>query len=220
MTTDDLISFWSNLGPNNVHPTDDSTLLVRSGFETRLIPLPWNGPIRTARAFVAFLNPGLDDKDVPYEAENDDFCQKLRENLKGNSPYVYFDPDFLNHPGAKWARDTFGPDWPSSYADRICVIQLVAYHSSDSSAPHKLYNKLQSTAHMTNWIKETLLKRVRSGHALLVIGRGASRFDLEDEPETETFIRYRNPEYRRAHMTKNTRGGDALRRYLGLPRAG
>ncbi len=220
MTTDELISFWSDLGSNNVHPSDDPTLLAQSGFETRLIPLPWNGPIRTARAFVAFLNPGLDDMDVPYEAENDDFRRTLRENLKGNSPYVYFDPAYLNHPGAKWARDTFGPDWPSSYADRICILQLVAYHSSGSAAPHGLYKKLQSTANMTNWIKGTLLKRVRSGEALLVIGRGASRFDLEDEPETDNFIRYRNPEFRRAHMTKKTRGGDALRRFLGLPRAG
>jgi hypothetical protein len=219
MTTDELIAFWSRLGRHTVHPDDEQALLERSGFETRLLPLPWNGPIRSARAFVAFLNPGLDTKDVPYEQGNSRFCERLRENLDGRRPYVYFDPAYLNHPGATWARETFGPDWPSSYADRICVIQLVAYHSSDNAAPEKVSHRLQSTSHMKAWVKETLLQRVRSGEALLVVGRGVSRFNLDDEQETENFVRYRFPENRRAHMTKKTRGGDALRRFLGLPRS-
>lgn len=68
MTTDELIQFWTKLGAGTVHPDDTHTLGSVNGFETRLVPLPWNGPIATSRVFVAMLNPSLDPDDVGYEA--------------------------------------------------------------------------------------------------------------------------------------------------------
>jgi hypothetical protein len=178
MTTDELATFWQRLGQSTVHPDDDRRLLESGGFETRLVPLPWNGPIKSARAFIAFLNPGLDPRDVPHERSNNNFTARLRRNLGGTEPYVYFDPSYLDHPGADWARATFGPDWPSRYADRMCVIQLVAYHSPDRKGPDKVYDQLRSTLVMKAWVHRTLLPRVRSGDAALVVGRGVSKFGL------------------------------------------
>src|SRR5665213_3144544 len=218
MTTDDLVAFWSRLGNGTVHPEDDRRLLDTSGFETRLLPLPWNGQIMSAHVFVAFLNPGLDPGDVPYEQRNMQYCERLRQNLHGYDPYVYFDPSYLDHPGAAWARATFGPVWPSSYADRLCVIQLVAYHSPDGKGPDKVSDHLRSTWAMKSWVHRTLLARVRSKDAVLVVGRGVAKFGLQTATEAENFVCYRPPgnEFRRAHMTAKTRGGDALRRFLGL----
>lgn len=216
MTTDDLIAFWSRLGGGTVHPEDDRYLLQSSGFETRLVPLPWNGPIKTTNVFVALLNPGLDPSDIPYEAENRLFCDRLRKNLEGNSPYVYFEPAYADHPGKAWAYETFGHGWPSDFADRLCVLQLVAYHSPGADAPGRVAHKLRSTGLMKAWVQRTLLPRVRRGEALLVVGRGVSKFGVQDEPESEIFKRYRFPEYRRAHMTARTRGGEAIRRFLGV----
>jgi hypothetical protein len=225
MTIDELIAFWSRLNRHTVHPDDDQALLEGNGFETRLIPLPWNGPIKSARAFVAFLNPGLDWGDLPYEQGNSGFCDSLRENLKGRHPYVYFEPEYQNHAGAEWARGTFGPDWPVIASARICIIQLVAYHSVNGKAPSKVFHRLRSTAVMNAWVQHTLLPRVRARDAFLVVGRAVSAFGVGDEPETPNFVRYggvgyRGREYRRALMRTDSRGGDALRRFLSWPPGG
>jgi hypothetical protein len=90
MTTDEMIAFWSRLGGGTVHPEDDAALLMANRFETRTLPLPWTGPIKSARAFVGLWNPGLDPRDVPYEVSNATFRDDLRRTLQGNAPYVFF----------------------------------------------------------------------------------------------------------------------------------
>src|SRR5271169_6898985 len=86
MTTDEMIAFWSHHGGGTVHPEDDAALQPRNRFETRLLPVPWYGPIKSARAFVALWNPGLDPEDVPYEARNATFREHLRRTLQGDAP--------------------------------------------------------------------------------------------------------------------------------------
>ena len=217
MTTDEFIAFWAKLGDGIVHPDDDQALLERSGFEARLIPLPWNGPIKTAKAFVAFLNPGVHPEDISREKSNDQFRQRLRQNLKGESKYVYFEPDYSDHPGAAWAHRTFGANWSHGDRDRVCIIQLVAYHSQDCRAPYKAYKTLMSTLKMKLWIRHDLLPRVRSGNAVLVVGRGARGFEVESEPNTCNFVRYEGGKCRSASMRQNTRGGKALHSFLERP---
>ncbi len=216
MTTDDLIAFWSRLGGGTVHPNDDAKLLRDNGFETGLVPLPWNGPIKSARVFVALLNPGIDPRDLPYEQSSAAFRDRLRSNLEGRSSYVYSDERYLDHPGATWASATFGRDLPASAIDDLCIIQLVAYHGRGSKAAYDVEGRLRSTSVIKAWLRKDLLPRVRSGDAALVVGRGVSKFGLEGEPETAHFVRYAGSECRRAYMTAKTRGGAAIRRFLGM----
>jgi hypothetical protein len=217
MTTDEMIAFWSRLGGGTVHPEDDAALLRANGFETRTLPQPWTGPIKSARAFVALWNPGLDPRDVPYEASNATFCKDLRSNLQGNAPSVFFDPKYQNHSGAEWAARKFGDDRFEIGGTRICIIELVAYHRVDSTASRKVFHHLRSTAVMKAWVHDTLLPRVRAGDACLVVGMAVSQFGVGAERETPNFVRYQNPECRLALMTAKTRGGRALRRCLSMP---
>jgi len=193
MTTDDLIGFWSRLGTATLHPDDVAALCRSDKFETRLVPLPWNGPIRSARAIVALINPGLDPNDVPYEQGNRGFRERLHLNLEGNWPYVYFDQDYSDHPGAAWALTTFGRDFPIEFGDRFCVIQLVAYHSEDTKALSEIAQELRSAAVIKNWLHHTVLPQVRAGEMVLVVGRGAAKYGVSNEPETEHFVRYGFP---------------------------
>lgn len=214
MTTDDLIRFWGRLGGGTIHPDDAPILGMTKIFETRLIPLPWNGPILTSRVFVAMLNPSLDPKDVGYEANNTKFCRHLRQNLTGNAPYVYLEDDFQDHPGADWARKTFGTDHSIIRDANVCVLQLVPYHCAEGGIASKFAASLKSAAFMRTWVQRTLLPRVRSGDAILAVARAARAYDVENEAESRTFIRYSGSECRRGYMTKNVRGGVALRKFI------
>jgi hypothetical protein len=213
MTTGDLMRFWSRLGHHaTVHPADDRSLIEANGFAVGLVPLPWNGPIRTSHRFVALLNPGLDPNDVPYERDHDGFRRRLRENLRGDQPYLYFDTEFADHPGCAWATKTFGFDWRSLAKD-ICALQLVAYHSKSGREAIRVSSRLRSSATMKAWLHATLLPQVRAGDAVLVVGRGAVPFGVAGETETPNFIRYETWEPRRALMTDASRGGKALRAF-------
>jgi hypothetical protein len=66
MSPDHLIEYWSILDGQTVHP-DDQLVLPPGEFAIDLQPLPWNGPLRSARAYILLLNPGLNPTDHEYE---------------------------------------------------------------------------------------------------------------------------------------------------------
>lgn len=128
---------------------------VDSAFETRLIPLPWNGPIVTSRIFVAMLNPSLDPDDIGYESRNDLFCDHLRQNVKGRSAYAYLEEQFQDRPGAAWARKIFGSDHATISAADVCMIQLVPYHCADGKIAQRIAGHLPTTAAMKAWVQQS-----------------------------------------------------------------
>src|SRR5205085_11945929 len=93
MTAEDLIAFWSKLETENrIHPDDADHL--GEGFQLKLIPQPWVGPLRHAQVFMLFLNPGFDGGEIEYEQHRPDFREALRANLRGQEPYFFLDPRF------------------------------------------------------------------------------------------------------------------------------
>lgn len=212
VTADDIVDFWSSVEGPGVHPADGDTLPAES-FATQLYPLPWIGRIRDAKAYVLLLNPGLSPEDERYETERSDFRNTLHRNLRGEADYVYLMPEFDDHPGHRWAYTTFGPDISERDRDRICVLQLVPYHSANGAAARRIAPTLPSSIAMQRFVRDTLLPRAMAGEVALVVARSQKLWGVTDAEETGAVVIYRGWECRRAFQTAESRGGKVIRRF-------
>jgi hypothetical protein len=213
MTPDDLISYWSVLNGQTVHPNDRPAQLS-SQFATDLQPLPWNGPLRTARVYVLLINPNLSDDDHEQELRPD-FREALLTNLSGNSPYLYLQQRFADHPGNVWARRLFGPDIGEAQAPSICVIQLVAYHCADGERAKRAARRLHSSQKVIQFVHDWVLPRAKADEIGLSVARATCEWGFTSSDESGSVIVNRSrTECRGAFQTRNTRGGQLLRRFL------
>lgn len=211
---DDLIAYWSLLGTASVHP-DDRAHIDGGQFATTLAPVPWAGPLKTAKAYLLFLNPGLSTADESYETDNAAFSRTLDANLRqGTQPYFYLREDFSDHSGHAWARATFGPDIGENRADRFCVVQLVPYHSKEGAIARRIAPRLPSSNAVRRFVGDWLVPRARAGEIGLIVARSARLWKIDAAAETDTLIVYRGWECRRALQTANTRGGRLLRKMI------
>lgn len=210
---DDLVAFWSRLGTAHVH-LDDAAQVSRSGFALDLHPVPWAGPVRPARMYLLFLNPGLSGDEAAEEA-GPAFAQAPRANLAGDQPYPYLLGAHATHPGYRWARQTFGADIAEADAPGICVLQLVPYHSEKGGVARSVASTLPSALAIRRFVHEGVLPRVRAGQAGLVVARSAKLWGkTTEEPGV---VVYAGAEPRRAFQTSVSRGGRLLRRMLKRP---
>jgi len=214
MTADELIAYWSCMKGGNIHP-DDVPYIDRMKFETHLHPVPWVGPLKTAKVYLLFLNPWLSQDDVDYEKSNPEFITILRNNIQdGLQPYFYLLERFNDHPGYRWARRIFGSDIGESQTDRFCIIQLVPYHSREGAAARALARKLPSTIAAREFVQKTPIPRVLDRQIGLVVARSTKLWLGEHDAEGESLIIYKGGECRAAFQTKGTRGGRLLRDLL------
>jgi hypothetical protein len=169
MSPDHLIEYWSVLDgqTQTVHP-DDQAVLPQGQFAIDLQPLPWNGPLRSACAYILLLNPGLKPTDHEYE-QRPEFREALRFNLTGNSPYLYLQSRFADRPGNDWARLLFGWDIGDAHADKICVIQLVPYHSQDGGPANRVAQHLHSSKKSIRFVHDWLVPRAKAGEIGLIL---------------------------------------------------
>lgn len=191
---------------------DDKAHLRRDQFQTQLYPVPWAGPILSADVFLLFLNPGYVSREDEYEKQPE-LARLLRDNLKGDQPYFYLLEEFRNHPGYDWARRTFG-EGIKEHLSRICVLQLVAYHSTDGSAARKMATSLPSSKKMIKFVQNSLLASARSGKVGLVVARSSNLWGLDLVNEGKNIVIYRGGECRRAYQTPASRGGKLIQQIL------
>lgn len=212
MTADDLIAYWSQLGSGTVHP-DDGPYIGSQNFATTLCPIPWAGPIKGAKVYLLFLNPGLSPEDLAWESDNADFSSVLRANIReGSQPYFYLLDRFYAHPGHRWARATFGSDIQERHAERFCVVQLVPYHSDDGGYARSIATGLPSSKAARQFVRDTLVPKARAGQIGLVVARSSKLWQIEGEDDC--LVIYRGGECRRAFQTSGTRGGILLRKMI------
>ena len=209
-SVDELVEFWSSLGDASVHP-EDAPRISGSEFALGLHPVPWAGPLRSAKAYFLFLNPGLNGQEW-VEESRPAFAEALRANLTGDQPYPYLLSAHATHPGHKWARQTFGPDIGEADASHVCVLQLVPYHSEKGAVASKAAPKLPSSIAIRRFVHYGLLPRVRAGEAVLVVARSAKLWGVTQEESG--IVIYHGAEPRRAFQTSNSRGGKLLRQIL------
>jgi hypothetical protein len=215
VSTSELIQFWRLPERTTVHPSDAPHLRDPRGLDLSLVPQPWAGPLATADIFVLHLNPGLDGIEKEYEEQNSVFRDALVENLGGRSRYLFLDPRFASHPGHRWAVETLGDDLGSADTDRICFLQAVAYHSKTSQDAYRVAPRLPSVAILRKWVGTTLLPDAMAGKVAMVVARAARIYGLDGIPEGPNLVVYRFPEFRRARVTRTTRGGALIRQKLG-----
>jgi hypothetical protein len=211
MTANEMVEYWSSIGSEMVH-ADDKPYLRADKFQTQLYPVPWAGPILSADVFLLFLNPGYVSHEDEYEKQPK-LARLLRDNLKGDQPYFYLQEEFRNHPGYDWAHRTFG-DGIKEYLSRICVLQLVAYHSTDGGEARKVAASLPSSKKTIKFVQDSVLARARLGKVGLVIARSSSLWGLDRVHEEKNIIIYRGGECRRAYQTPASRGGELIRQIL------
>ena len=212
MTADDLIAYWSQMKIGTVHP-DDNRYISAEKFATRLCPIPWAGPLKDAKVYLLFLNPGLSPEDFAYESANTDFSAVLRANIsEGSQPYFYLLDRFSDHPGHRWARTTFGSDIQEGQAKHLCIVQLVPYHSEDGACARSIASGLPSSTAARQFVRDTLVPQARAGQIGLVVARSSKLWQIEGEDDC--LVIYRGAECRRAFQTVGTRGGQLLRKMI------
>ncbi len=197
-------------------------------FHLGLLPQPWSGDLNAATVFVLMLNPGLNPGDYFAEYRVPDYRRALVRNLRHESdrpyPLLFLDPEFSWHSGARYFRSRL--HWLvlalakrqslsyrealASLARRVCILQLVPYHSAVFRLSRRMLNRLESTALAKAFVHEHLLSR---NGVLILVTRRAGDWDLSSR---ENVIAFERSETRAAYLSPSTRGGQALARHFGL----
>lgn len=193
-----------------------------------LLPQPWCGDLNSATVFVLMLNPGLNPGDYYAEYRVPSFRAALISNLRSepNRPYplLFLDPEFSWHPGARyfrtrlqWLALALASQKGASYrealavvARSVCCLQLVPYHSAVFRLPTLILDRLESTALSKAFVREHLLSR---SDVLILVTRQWGRWGL---PTQRNIVRYEGSETRAAHLSRRSRGGQALAKHFSL----
>ena len=162
-----------------------------------LLPVPFMGDLRNASIYVLMANPGVKPDDY-REHEESAFRRTLLANLRqerldGVLPFPYLDPRFDWHDGFKyWDGDhglgkTIGelarvwgipePEARAMLCDRLAVIQTVPYHSASGPRPSKWLNSWPSVRLAGEFLRDTVVPRVRSGEAIVLAMRRVKDWD-------------------------------------------
>lgn len=191
-----------------------------------LMPHPFCGDLRNARAYLLMLNPGYGPHDYFAELESPTYEAAVRKNLKqtfGEDEYPFFllDPQFAWTGGYMWWHKKFASTIENlseangvSYSKarhflskHIASIELLPYHSTSFYDADKWRKRLESGRMAREFVHDYVLPRVMAGEATLVVTRQANEWNL---PEHPNIIRYTSGEARSAHLSPTSRGGKAI----------
>lgn len=212
VTADHLVAYWSQFR-DGVHP-EDRCYVDDADFATDLLPVPWAGSVKAAKVYLLFLNPGLAPSDRAYERDNEQFRETLRSNLNGDGRYPYLLGRFEGHSGHRWAARVFSRDVTERDADRICMLQLVPYHSEKGGAARRVARRLPSSAMARRFLHDTLLPAAGRREIGVVVARSARPWQLAPEKAHDRLVVYGGYECRSAFLTPGSRGGSMLRNVL------
>jgi hypothetical protein len=221
--TDGLIQFWGRVPkkPPFVHPEDAKALrdfgmdLAQFGVDLGLYPQPWVGPIKTARAYVLQLNPGLSGPETKIEKTNSEFQRALRDNLKGELPNLFLDDRFTSHPGRAWVESHLRGVAPLAHlAACVAQVELFPYHSATFKIPERMLLALPSVNLIRRWVHDTILPAARSEKVGVVVQRSVKAWNLASHPEGDSIVIYRGAECQGGWVTERTRGGKMIKRIL------
>jgi hypothetical protein len=189
-----------------------------------LCPLPFVGNPSKASIFILMLNPGLSPGDY-FAEQQDGFREALWANLKGQSDFLYLNPHYAWHPGfyywhgklASVVRE-LAARASVSYeealkraATKICVIELVPYHSISFGLSDRVVRGMRSPVLARQFVHDEVLPRARRGDAAIIVTRQIQQWGLGVESGA---IVYEGSETRAAHLGVGSRGGDKILEFL------
>lgn len=195
-----------------------------------LLPQPFVGDIRHAEVYILLLNPGLGPTDYYGEyqvpAYRDAMMANLRQDFpKGNSHFLFLDPQFSWHGGFQWWHGKFArlievlsrarnEDYSSArdyLSSKIASIELFPYHSAGFRDAGHWLGTLPSTNLAREFVSDHLLPDARAGRSLVVVTRKAAEWGIPEQPGV---VVYSGAEARAAHLTPMSRGGSAIIDFL------
>jgi hypothetical protein len=190
-----------------------------------LLPSPFAGDLATADIFVLMLNPGFVINEYYGEAQPS-FRQRLRktlhQHLTGEEfPFIWLDPALCFHPGflfwERKLRDVVkrvgnGVNYLEAskrLSQRMATIELFPYHSQ-SFDPTLINRHLPSSQAALSFVTQ-VAGRAKKGKALIIVTRGAATWGL---PLGENIVTFSGGHARGAHLTSNTRAGQAMAAFI------
>lgn len=199
-------------------------------FHVGLLPMPYMGDVFKADIFILTLNPGLAPIDYHAELAHLEFRSGLlqtirQEHLDASYPFLELDPrrawqwgyweQRFRDLALAWRRRHGGTyqDALSSLARRVCVLQLVPYHSRRFDLATKAFQALKSTKLARDFAGQ-LEERAQRNEVVLILQRGNWGWGLR-ELEGRIVV-YNGPEARGASLSLKSRGGQAIGRWLGI----
>jgi hypothetical protein len=198
----------------------------KNQFHLGLIPVPFAGDINRADIFILLLNPGFSIINYYEEFEDKGLRRTLERNLyqdfsKCNYPFFCLDPQYLWTGGGQyWVSKLDSVINEVSHirkcnyttalhelANRIAVFELIPYHSKSYRLKKKVEDSLSSKNEMLNYVNSNLVTKAKKNKAIIIVTRKVSQWNL---PDDNNIIKYNNSEARSAHLTANSRGGQAI----------
>ena len=146
-------------------------------------------------AYVLLINPRLSPGDHDHE-ERPDFREALRLNLTGDRSYIYLQRRFADHSGSAWARRLFGPDISEAQANKICIIQLVAYHCANGDLAKRVSGHMPLAQRIVRFAQDWLMPRAKANEIGLVVGRASELWGIISHDECNSIVVYRGSECR------------------------
>ena len=178
----DIFDFWADVpGDARVHPSDQpvfarygSVEAPGHGFDLRCLPLPFGGPLRTARVVLLFQSPGQSPQDVD-EANTPEAHARYQKQREGRASLV--GPDEHNAAWRWWAERTkrFG-DW-RELRDKIAYLNIGAYHSP-TFRDLPVLAALPSSRAALGWAQTVLFPQAEHGERVVVCLRSAQFWGL------------------------------------------
>ena len=197
-----------------------------------LLPGPFMGDMLNASIYVLTLNPGLDKYDYYGDYEMPAFRQALLANLKQEClervlPFTFLNPQFDWHGGFKYWRSR-SKKVIQALADRrrvryevarselgkkFAVIELFPYHSAEFN--DKWLSCLPSVRLAGEFVRDTVVKRIREKQAICIAVRGVKYWDqyLDGLTEEQGVKRYYGGQCRAASLTS---AKDMILSHLGV----
>ncbi|MCP1998632.1 hypothetical protein [Nitrobacter winogradskyi] len=173
----DIFEYWKDVDPRTlVHPED------RPFFDSNkhrlclsCLPVPYYGPLKTAKIVLLYLNPGLTQRDIVAASDptEQDFFWRQRQG------YEYLRDQEGRKEKSWWFLRTkyFGLE-TEFIRKNLAVVQLCAYHSQ-SFKDWSLLTKLPSCKVAFEWTQNFLIPQAKRGERIVVCLRSPKYWGLE-----------------------------------------
>jgi len=197
-----------------------------------IMPEPFLGDIENAKIYVLMANPGFGPEDYLGGEASPYFRERLKENLRGQAhnhefPFLYLDPQLSWRGGFTWWERKFHTivqdvekNRQVTYAEalqflaqRVAALELVPYHSAKFGYDKHLHGRLASVQAVTSFLHDIIVPRVKADEALIIVARAAAQWGLRSQ---KNIVQYSTGEARAASISRNTKGGKAILKFLGV----
>ncbi len=174
-----MFDFWAQIdNAEPIHPADAATVArVQPEFDWHCLPIPYMGPLATAKVVLLFLNPGLcalDHELAATEAGRHWYAEQRtgHGNLPNNDEHA--DANL-------WLNGILGQfgTTQEAVADTVAILDLCAYHSQNFRRLHEMTAALQSCRVSTHWAQNSLFPRAERGEVVVVCLRSPLYWGLK-----------------------------------------